>query len=237
MKTTLFICTAFIFGVTGLYAADNYEVGDTLYVWAKSGLNMREGPGTNSEVLTSLSFGTQVIIIEKSDISYNIKACDPTPPDYELGKSDPLILYGHWVVVRDSSGQVGYVIDQYLLPILPVEKTKYYPNDIPVEMVFFDTTAINLTGTDDEFIIATISKYAYRIESSTTIESKGGWATFIFPEFTIEEVIVILSTSWSESPVYITRNWTESVSLIIELCDIEVKMNGAIVNVVMFWSC
>jgi hypothetical protein len=31
------------------FSADKYEVGDTLFVWAKSGLNLRESTGTNSK--------------------------------------------------------------------------------------------------------------------------------------------------------------------------------------------
>ena len=45
----------FLFGIT------EYKPNDELYVWAKSGLNLRENPNSDAQVLIKIPFGEKVI--------------------------------------------------------------------------------------------------------------------------------------------------------------------------------
>ena len=45
-------------------ATSTYQKGDTLNVWAVSGLNMREGPGTDFHKIKKLEYGDRVVVID-----------------------------------------------------------------------------------------------------------------------------------------------------------------------------
>ena len=96
----------------------NYQYGDTLEVWATSGLNMREGPGTDFPKITKLEYGTQVEVIDNYIQS--------TPLDLNVfkrnKKTDAFTMHGFWVRVKIGR-QEGYVFDGYLsrLPVINIE--------------------------------------------------------------------------------------------------------------------
>ena len=87
----------------------NYQYGDTLTVWATSGLNMREGPGTDFPKITKLEYGTSVQVIDNYIHS--------TPLDLNVfkrnKKTDAFTMHGFWVRVKIGR-QEGYVFDGYL---------------------------------------------------------------------------------------------------------------------------
>lgn len=94
-----------------MFGADNYEVGDKLYVWAKSGLNMRSAPNVKSGKLGQLKDGSRVEILSISTKTYDILELKP---EEEEENKKPFILTGTWVKVK-SGALIGYVIDIYLL--------------------------------------------------------------------------------------------------------------------------
>ncbi len=103
-----------------LCAADQYEVGDTLHVWAPSGLNVREAPRLSAAKVGQLSMGTQVTVIEISPQTLAISVIAPRPDQFpdniyqERGTEEPFYLKGNWVKVK-SGAITGYVADMYLL--------------------------------------------------------------------------------------------------------------------------
>jgi len=111
------ILIVFIFSILSQTANANfdYQYGDTLTVWATSGLNMREGPGTDFPKLKKLEYGTQVQVIDNYIQS--------TPLDLKVfkrnKKTDAFTMHGFWVRVKIGR-QEGYVFDGYLsrLPVL-----------------------------------------------------------------------------------------------------------------------
>lgn len=100
-------------------ANSTYEWGDTLHIWATSGLNMREGPGTDFPKIKKLEYGEPVKVIDDYLRS--------TPLSITVIKkskdSDAFNLKGHWVRVLIGT-QEGYVFDGYLsrLPVLRITK-------------------------------------------------------------------------------------------------------------------
>ena len=113
--TLLLLCLDF----QSVNANSTYVWGDTLHVWATSGLNMREGPGTDFPKMKKLEYGDKVQVIDNylrsTPLSLTIIKKSKT--------SDSFVINGHWVrVIIDS--QEGYVFDGYLsqMPTLKIVK-------------------------------------------------------------------------------------------------------------------
>ncbi|MEO1807927.1 MAG: SH3 domain-containing protein [Bacteroidota bacterium] len=87
-----------------------YQAGDTLYVWASSGLNIRSQPSIQGTKKGGLPLGTKVVIQEITDQTFETREVQAT----EDGESS-FYIKGHWVKV--TNGQIeGYAVDSYLLP-------------------------------------------------------------------------------------------------------------------------
>lgn len=119
---------ALIFGV--LFSFDSfgiteYKPEEELYIWAESGLNLRERPDFKSEVLAKMPFGEKIICKgRKSGYDYehnSLKIIDEIKiSDNKVSKIE---MEGNWVKIsfRDID---GYVFDAYLSRFKPLEKEK-----------------------------------------------------------------------------------------------------------------
>lgn len=224
---------------TNSIGADKYNVGDNLWVWAKNGLNLRNGPGTNFKVIGKLGFGEELLVTEKSEKAYNIMGISDTRSNYHSKKVDPLIFRGKWVKVKSQSGEEGFLIDQYLLSVQPKEinKPQY---DINLDLSRVDTVYKSPIIQDGSGLNITIEK-TY-LDDIKLIESSGGyWAesTYIFPDYSVEEVLILLSSSWSDYERFtILRNWKEELILTDnELCQIRITIKENKVQIVLSCSC
>ncbi|MFK7923109.1 MAG: SH3 domain-containing protein [Bacteroidia bacterium] len=107
-----------------LLAAEQYESGDTLYVWAQSGLNVRAAANISGKKIGKLQAGERVEVMSLTTKGYDIVAVDVHPELYEdniyeeEGSSEPYYLRGTWVKVKGAKFE-GYVIDSYLLKYVP----------------------------------------------------------------------------------------------------------------------
>lgn len=115
-----FIITIFLAIILSDFSiASFYKRGDTLNVWATSGLNMRKGPGTDFPKIRTIGYGDKVEVIDQYLFS--------TPLDITVvkksKKSDEFVLKGFWVKVKNGKKE-GYVFDAYLsrLPVLNLKK-------------------------------------------------------------------------------------------------------------------
>ncbi len=94
------------------------------YVWAPSGLNLREKPSPSARVIATLPYGTGVVVVPD--------AAKPVPYRFEYfsarrgdeggdgsaEKRAAVRISGHWVKV-DAKGKTGYVVDALLLDVKP----------------------------------------------------------------------------------------------------------------------
>lgn len=97
MKTTLIIFLLF-FCSSIFVKAQSYTFGDTLYVVAINGLNLRSTPDSDSRILQKLNNGDTITILQtkiKPDTSYSFQ--------------------GHWVKIKSISDSLtGYVFDAFI---------------------------------------------------------------------------------------------------------------------------
>jgi len=99
------------------FAIEYYTPGDSLWVWAKSGLNVREMPNDSSKILGRATHGSQIIMLEYQDRSlpYKIEEINGRieiinnenihHPNFELN--------GYWARIK-YKGITGFVFDAYL---------------------------------------------------------------------------------------------------------------------------
>ena len=108
------------------YAIDWYRPGDTLQVWAQSGLNMRNKAGLDAQVVARIPYGAAVIV-QSEKLFYNqnglrlpVLGREETPSSF--------VLEGQWVEVQYGSHR-GFVADMYLgrLPALRATEREELP--------------------------------------------------------------------------------------------------------------
>jgi Bacterial SH3 domain len=107
-----------LFIATQSYAIDYYKPGDTLWVWAKNGLNIRSEPNASSSVLGKIENGNKVIMLDypEKGVSFSIEEIKKTVvEDPETGKKRQIHfnLDGYWAKIQYGS-QVGFVFDAFL---------------------------------------------------------------------------------------------------------------------------
>jgi hypothetical protein len=110
----------FLFCLTTIhcFAIEFYKPGDTLWVWAKNGLNIREQPDAHSKILSKAENGGQVISLEYQNIDFpysveEIKKRVRSTDSNEKVECPGLEFTGYWAKIN-YKGVVGYVFDAYL---------------------------------------------------------------------------------------------------------------------------
>jgi uncharacterized protein YgiM (DUF1202 family) len=98
MKKLFLFCLLFV--AIKLLAQEN-----TMYVAAKTGLNIREKPDVNAKVLDKIPYAAKIVLQE---------------PGEEAKRIITEGFTGYWQKVTYNN-KTGYIIDSYLLPIAPPE--------------------------------------------------------------------------------------------------------------------
>lgn len=95
-----------------LRAIDFYQPGDTLYVWATSGLVLRKAPSPDGAKLKTVPYGTLLVALNYSgDKQTEVEAVPGFTAKGE--KYPPVMLRGGFAMVA-FRGDTGYVFDGYL---------------------------------------------------------------------------------------------------------------------------
>jgi len=221
MKRTFIFTLLSLLLTKNIFSADHYKIGDQLYVWARNGINVRNGPGTNYTILKTISFGDAVVIVDTTLIKYNLTAMEADMEQDPGYKIDPLILRGHWVKVSIDSVLTGYVIDQYLLTIEPenLYGLDAHENNY-LKIISIDTTWRNPVehhGNEPHYCLKIT--FDQKITRGSCPSEIGSEVSFEFPGFSIEEVIIFFSNaSGNFTDCYVLQNWKEKLEFQQELC-------------------
>lgn len=148
-----FIITIFLAIIFSEFSIANfYKKGDTLHVWAKSGLNMREGPGTDFPKMKKLEYGDQVKVIDQQLYSHSLSLTILK----KKKKHNQFKLTGHWVKVKIGKRE-GYVFDGYLSRLPAMKMIIRKDNEILFE--HFNEYAKREFGIDSTALNADSLKY------------------------------------------------------------------------------
>ncbi|MDO8367418.1 MAG: SH3 domain-containing protein [Saprospiraceae bacterium] len=129
-KQTLFVVITWILMVSQVKAIRYYNEGDTLYVWAQSGLVLRDAPDFKSKKITSLQFGSIVVPNSHKETNGIESSLEVIPSCiYEGQNYSGYIIPGNWVQVF-ANGKTGYVFDGYLSKYPPPNNQDRKERDI-----------------------------------------------------------------------------------------------------------
>jgi len=195
------------FPSTGYSKSNN---SDKEYVWARSGLNVRSGPGTTFDVVEKLEFGDSVTVLSETEISYNVTGWSKVTnkPQYYSRKITvgPYLLYGNWLEIYTESGKIGYVISQYIIDIKP----NTINDECPFEEVSRDTISVY-----DEIVSFELSvklKFKDGIMGSLTGNKACYGEGYYIPNCTIQEAFVMIMNS-NIKGLSVVRNWPNELIL------------------------
>jgi hypothetical protein len=238
MKTLISILCVCISFNSDLVASDNYKIGDSLFVWASSGLNVRNGPGTNFNIKSKLVFGSKVQIIKKTNKHFNIKGISKVNPNAYIKNTEPVIFKGNWVEIKTESGLTGFVIDQYLINLKPFNKLKIKSFVLNLDYISYDTTNIRLLeheGGLKEYKTKTV--YNKNIVATSTFGGYTGEVVFTFKNYSIEEVLIIFSSAFNNYEEYVVdKNWENEIDFSdYEMCYFTVRKEGS--TVIFSYGC
>ena len=116
MKTKI-LFSLFYLATNYCFAIDDYVAGDSLWVWARNGLNIREMPNDSAKVLGVAKNGGQVVALENQTRNWpyeieEIKASVESRHNKVINHPS-FELQGYWAKI-EYNGIIGYVFDAYL---------------------------------------------------------------------------------------------------------------------------
>ena len=190
-QKTVFLILSFSLScfINNVYSIDNYKIGDSLYVWAKDGLKLWEEPNTKSKLIKTIPFGWNIIVEEKTSKTFNVKVKAEISKDYTSDLTQPLILKGKWVKVKCiKTGNIGFLVDQYLLRAKPRLEDPNHPTLLIDEKYESDTIYYHNTIPNKEGVYRKIKReYKSGITVTEAVTEKGNFKTYQLKNYSLEE--------------------------------------------------
>ena len=190
------------------FAATAYQPGDSMYVWAKSGLKMRVSPDLKSDKILTIPYGTKVVIDSYQEELPEVKIRVVKAQKIEEMDYKSFYLKGHWCRVSYLD-KVGYIFDGYLSKMPTFELTPYSRETVVKQMVqesyeaYADKHFGLLQQLDFEQQPAMVNPVSLRkiYGNGMIIEegiSKGGWKQrIILPGMSFAEGFLFFSTKFN----------------------------------------
>ncbi|MGL1886193.1 MAG: SH3 domain-containing protein [Reichenbachiella sp.] len=164
MKQLLIILTSivlfFISTISLSYCQLNYKVGDTLYVVAIKGVNLRVAPEIADNVITPLKNGESVIIhkthIKKGSFEFN----------------------GNWTSIYSPEHKTkGYIFDSFISRFPPPDTLKSAKTD----RLTYDVSDLSLTPLAEEYFEKYYKSNIRSVSYNNGIDGEGARSFEIFP--------------------------------------------------------
>jgi|GEM_PF-884425 len=174
-----------------------YQPGDTLYIWAVSGLTLRKEASLKAAKLATIPYGTLVVAQNYGGgDKVEVEAVPAHSSDAQ--KSPAVMLEGSFAQVI-FQGDTGYVFDGYLSK-LPALKQVNAPNDRPDFEDFdvwakrnFRLVAEQKSGVAEYGSYHTAKQvYANGFSRDNWVE-KSGQSRFILPDVSLEEAFLFFN--------------------------------------------
>ena len=133
MPIILMIIISFLFTQLSV-AATMYQPGDSMYVWAKSGLKMRVSPDLKGDKILTIPYGTKVKIDSYQEELPAVKIRVVKAQKIEGMEYKSFYLKGHWCRVSYLD-TIGYIFDGYLSKMPTFELAPYLKETEVKQMV------------------------------------------------------------------------------------------------------
>lgn len=188
--TIKYLLTIFISSITLTLSAQI----DTLYVWAESGLLLRDKPNVDGKVVGKLDYGDTVVVTRVPKNSQYSYVAIPGKKVEHLNSAE-VKLEGHFVelAIGDST---AFAFDGYLSQLLPVKitTTKYGEKKRESWKQYFDRTKGVLNTVVTKKRSEKIERVIYTdgtILSELSAEGYGG-ISIVMPEMSTNEVYLLI---------------------------------------------
>ncbi|MCI4670957.1 MAG: SH3 domain-containing protein [Bacteroidia bacterium] len=185
------------------------ERSDVLYVHAQSGLKLRETPGSDGKLITSMPYGAKVKFINWTNSSLKVKDFG----GYEFSEG--------WVEI-EYKGKRGYAFKGYLSalkPILSDQKNYWIRQYIEENYTLVYTTNFNFDGKKENG--KSCHRWEYYKEGllreSNTCSSESWTFRYHFPNMQMREVALLMMKllSLKDHPLHVEYN-AETNQIFIE---------------------
>ncbi len=178
-----------------LPAINHYFEGDTLYVWAEGGLIIRDTNSISGKRIAVIPYGDKIEVLGSTLYSLpsdSIKFIEPWQDAFQQQYTG-YYLKGRWVRIK-FQGIYGYVFDGYLshFPAPHRGEYGYYEHlTLYLERVFGELNQHYQTGKEYELK----EKYYGQGVSFKNIGTKTAYVKIVFPNLSIQEVLVFIKNS------------------------------------------
>jgi hypothetical protein len=193
-KRTLFISTICLLVLNQARAIRYYNEGDTIYVWAQSGLVLRDAPDLQSKKIGSLPFGTMVIPKMHKETDGIETSIEVIPSCiYEGQNYSGYKIPGNWVQVS-ANGKIGYVFDGFLSKYPPPNSQDRKERSIDNYLTRVFGIASHVMDLGTSLHVAKLDCNFYKNGASRQSRGVGdGLAktTYMLPELSLEEGYLI----------------------------------------------
>lgn len=193
-KQTLLIAIICLFGLTQVKAIRYYNDGDTLFVWAQSGLILRDAPDLKSKKIAALPFGTIVVpkIYKQTDgVEMSIEVISSCI--YEGQNYYGYKIPGNWVQVS-ANGKTGYVFDGFLSKYPPPNNQEQFEWKIDSYLTRVFGFASHVEDMGKSQHAAKLDCNFYKNGASRQSRGIGNGlsqTTYVLPELSLEEGYLI----------------------------------------------
>ncbi len=208
MKNALASIFALLHFASPAFSINRYQIGDTLWVWATSGLVLREQAEFSGKRLDLVPFGTAVVCLGAK--SWESIETIEAAPAFEYGssheKSSALKLRGQFLKIT-FNGKEGFVFDAYLSRLSTPKNVgwvEYSDKSKRLEIRSSDWQKESFGVASfserkypqptDSYEVTTVYKNGIVLHSEG--DMKGGVGAMIFPDFSLEEAYLYLNLTW-----------------------------------------
>ena len=120
MKLLLQLSLVWLLLPNSSFSINEYQAGDTLYVWAYHGLNMRGAPSPGAAKLLAIPYGAKVIVLD----SIRVKS-------FSVKEYFDFRIKGHWSKVRFDTLE-AWVFDGYLSRYPALRHVKQHGSSVAI---------------------------------------------------------------------------------------------------------
>ena len=230
------ICLFVVFLIQTGNCITEYQVGDTLYIWAASGLNLRAAPNAESKVIQKIDFGEQVLCQESKDwddySNSSVIIKDIQKIDGE--KTKTIEFKGTWTKVKYRSTE-GYVFDAYLSKLKPLGDTNEF-----LTFEYFKQQYGILKYIEQKDSLAEGGRNRIVLGNGSFIEEYhsvgGAQFNMIAPFLSIEEAVLIIR-KYDDHALDVIQKGPNRVEIQQEMGGYEIRSFENVTFVSGGWSC
>jgi len=202
MERLILVFFLLIFFPGNSFPINNYEAGDTLYVWAPKGVNLRKDKSEHFDKILAIKYGEKVVALESSEM-YDNPVLSILEIDVNKNNridDNDFCLKGKWVKVKFGN-TIGYIFDGYLSKLIPKNNNESFVEY--ADRSFTKLKVFKYFKESYQMQYHVIFDNGIMIDMESNINnSNGGFSTFFLPLSVEEAYLIFYARHYCNSPEY-----------------------------------